>query len=102
MLPEITLQDYEFLYSLGTEDPDTTSYLTTWLEEKPMRWFFAVMVGDIWTRPYWDTPIKDHKILAVFADRKSAREYMLKNLQPNIYLSFGWIITKTSGNQKEK
>jgi len=105
----IELKESEKLYPLGTEDLDTTLHLTTWIGTGTMKWFFAVMVGDAFSRPYWDdskrsntTPV--HKVLAIFDNKEEARSFMLNNIQPDIYLSFGWIITdeKENANTVEK
>ncbi len=89
---EITLQDNQQLYPLYSEDPDGKSYLTMWMGNG--RWFFAVMKGDIFTRPYWNEDLKGHIVLKIFDSKSEARSYMMNNIEPNIYLSCGWIITK--------
>jgi hypothetical protein len=90
---KIELKESEKLYPLGNEDLDGNSHSTNYSEDGSMKWFFAVMVGDAFSRPYWDAP-NTHKVLAIFDDKKEAKEFMLKNIQLNIYLSFGWIVNK--------
>lgn len=89
----IELKESEKLYPLGTEDLDGNSHSTDYSEDGTMKWFFAVMVGDSFSRSYWDAP-NTHKVLAIFDDKKEAKNFMKDNIQPDIYLSFGWIMNK--------
>lgn len=90
---KIELKESEKLYPLETEDLDGNSHLTPWFEDGSEKWFFAIMVGDPFSRSYWDD-INTHKVLAIFDDKKEAKEFMLSNVQPDIYLSFGWVVNK--------
>jgi len=90
---KIELKESEKLYPLGTEDLDGKQCLTTWFDDGSMKCFFAVMVGDKFSRPYWDAP-NTHKVLAIFDNKIEAKNFMKDNIQPDIYLSFGWIVNK--------
>lgn len=97
---KIKLAKSEKLYPLGTENLDGTQCLTTWIETKPMKWFYAIMVGDKFSRPYCDAP-NNHKILTIFDDKTEARNFMMNNIQPDIYLSFGWIIEQIKDEENK-
>lgn len=98
-MSRIKLAENERLYPLGTEDVDGKSYLTTWMETEPMNWFFAVMVGNEF-RPYWDQPLGNNIVVEIFDNKEEAKKFMLENLQPGIYLSFGWVIQKKEAKGK--
>ncbi len=102
---EVILKDDEKLYPLGTEDPDGTPYLTTWVDSGENKWFYAVIKGERLFRPYWNAPFGGHRIIKIFDNKEEAKKHMvsiidLNNIDPSIYLSFGWIVKKEGENEE--